>query len=198
MKKVHLVFDGYPGPKGCKFIEAEDDSGKSINVGEWLPREDGLTELVLEARLPDKLAPTIVICGSSRFVDLMAICAWILERDENAITMGLHLLPWWYGTGAPPTHHLAEHENVAEHMDKLHLRKIDVADEIFVVNPEAYIGDSTSQEIAYAATHGKLIRLLSTEDNIQRQIAAMMRLNNLGPAFFRNRIQRIDSSDQTS
>lgn len=42
----------------------------------------------------------ITICGSSRFVDVMAVCAWLLERDERAITLGLHLLPRWYTTKA--------------------------------------------------------------------------------------------------
>jgi len=34
----------------------------------------------------------ITLCGSSRFVDVMAVVGWLLERDEGAITMGLHLL----------------------------------------------------------------------------------------------------------
>ncbi len=32
----------------------------------------------------------IVLCGSSKFVDIMAVTVWILERDEGAISMGLH------------------------------------------------------------------------------------------------------------
>ena len=77
----------------------------------------------------DKDKPKIVVlCGSSKFCDIMSVCAWIIERDEKAITMGLHLLPHWYNA---PESHLAESENCAEEMDKLHLRKIDLADEIF-------------------------------------------------------------------
>lgn len=37
----------------------------------------------------------------------------------------------------------------------LHLRKIDLADRVLVVNPGGYIGESTSREIAYAHTTGK-------------------------------------------
>ena len=37
----------------------------------------------------------------------------------------------------------------------LHLRKIDLADRVLVVNPGGYIGESTSREIAYARTTGK-------------------------------------------
>lgn len=40
-------------------------------------------------------------------------------------------------------------------LDALHLRKIDLADRILVVNPGGYIGESTSREIAYARAAGK-------------------------------------------
>ncbi len=92
----------------------------------------------------------VVICGSSKFVDVMVVVAWLLERDEGAIAMGLHLLPWWYATKNEIPDHLAEHEGVADAMDELHLRKIDLATEIFVVNVNDYIGDSTRREIKYA------------------------------------------------
>ena len=91
----------------------------------------------------------VVFCGSSRFVDVMAVCAWLIERDERAISMALHLLPQWYPNLVDD--HLAEAENVAGAMDALHLRKIDLADEIFVVNRNDYIGSSTANEIAYEA-----------------------------------------------
>nr|WP_203590246.1 hypothetical protein [Streptomyces sp. SID13031] len=39
----------------------------------------------------------------------------------------------------------------------LHLRKIDLADRVLVVNPGGYIGESTSSEIAYARATGKPI-----------------------------------------
>jgi hypothetical protein len=45
-------------------------------------------------------------------------------------------------------------------LDALHLAKIDLADEVFVVNPGGYIGDSTRAEIAYATRLGKRIRYL--------------------------------------
>jgi len=98
----------------------------------------------------------VVLCGSSRFVDIMAVCAWLIEREEKAITMGLHLLPVWYGKDIPD--HIAEHEGVAEAMDELHLRKIDLATEIFVVNRGDYIGESTAREIEYAKGKGLPIR----------------------------------------
>ena len=75
----------------------------------------------------------IVMCGSSKFCEIMAVAAWLLEKNENAITMGLHLLPGWYFKTII-SDHLAEHEGVADKMDALHRHKIDLADEVFVVN----------------------------------------------------------------
>ena len=47
-----------------------------------------------------------------------------------------------------------------EMLDDMHLRKIDMADEIFVINVGGYIGSSTRSEIAYAQAHGKPVRYL--------------------------------------
>ena len=43
-------------------------------------------------------------------------------------------------------------------LDRIHLAKIDMADEIFVINVDGYIGSSTKNEIAYAKSQGKVIR----------------------------------------
>ncbi len=48
-------------------------------------------------------------------------------------------------------------------LDDMHKRKIDMADGIFVINKDGYIGDSTRSEIVYAASRGKLIRYLEEE-----------------------------------
>jgi hypothetical protein len=104
----------------------------------------------------------IVLCGSSKFIEIMAVTAWLLEKEENAIAMSLHLLPWWYSLENIPDH-LAEHEGVADQMDELHLRKIDLADEIYVVDVGGYIGSSTSKEIAYAEKTKKRIRYSTKE-----------------------------------
>lgn len=104
----------------------------------------------------------VCLCGSSRFVDIMAVCGWLIERDERAVTMGLHLLPGWYPDC--PDHHLAEHEGCADEQDALHLKKISLADEIFVVNFEYYVGDSTKRDFEYAKSLGKPIRWFTSDD----------------------------------
>ena len=47
-----------------------------------------------------------------------------------------------------------------EMLDDMHKRKIDMADEIFVINVNRYIGESTKSEIEYAQRIGKKINYL--------------------------------------
>lgn len=42
-------------------------------------------------------------------------------------------------------------------LDTLHLRKIDLADRVLIVNPGGYVGESTRREVAYAQSTGKPI-----------------------------------------
>lgn len=123
-----------------------------------------------QSPLPTNKPKVITMCGSSRYVDVMAVCGWLIERDERAIVMGLHLLPDWYPNC--PDHHLAEAEGVAPAMDELHLRKIAMSDEIFVVNVDEYIGESTAREIETAKSLGKNIRWF-THDQIGEKVRAM-------------------------
>jgi len=48
-------------------------------------------------------------------------------------------------------------------LDELHLRKIDLADEVMVLNVGGYIGESTMREILYAKNIGKRIKYLEGE-----------------------------------
>jgi hypothetical protein len=56
--------------------------------------------------------------------------------------------------------HIGDREGVKEVVDELHKRKIDLADEVFVINVGGYIGDSTRSEINYAFHHNKPISYL--------------------------------------
>lgn len=40
-------------------------------------------------------------------------------------------------------------------LDKIHRKKIDISDAIYVVNINGYIGESTKKEIEYAKNNGK-------------------------------------------
>ena len=52
----------------------------------------------------------------------------------------------------------ADYDATKEQLDALHLRKIDLADEVLVLNADDYIGDSTKRELFHARRHGKLVR----------------------------------------
>lgn len=49
-----------------------------------------------------------------------------------------------------------------EMLDDIHKRKIDMSDEIFVINVGGYIGDSTKSEIKYAQDTGKKVNYLES------------------------------------
>ena len=98
----------------------------------------------------------ICLCGSTRFIEHFAILAWKLEKG-GAIVLGLHLLPTSYTEAKD---HLAEFEGVKDKMDALHLRKIDLADKVVVLNIGGYIGESTTKEIAHAKQTGKPVYYL--------------------------------------
>ena len=47
-----------------------------------------------------------------------------------------------------------------EMLDDMHKHKIDMADEIYVINVGGYIGESTKSEIKYAKDNNKIVRYL--------------------------------------
>ena len=51
-----------------------------------------------------------------------------------------------------------------EMLDDMHKRKIDMSDEIFVINVGGYIGESTKSEIEYAKASGKNVRYLEESE----------------------------------
>ena len=101
----------------------------------------------------------ITLCGSTRFKNEFMEAQKRLTLEGNiVISVGL------FG-------HSGDNEvweNMAEDtltqtkimLDDMHKRKIDMADEIYVINVGGYIGDSTKSEIAYAIEHGKVVRYL--------------------------------------
>lgn len=48
-RSLHIVFDGPPSPDSGRFVEVEDASGRSVRIGAWRERADGLWELVIPA-----------------------------------------------------------------------------------------------------------------------------------------------------
>ncbi|MFI0515809.1 hypothetical protein ACH3Y9_40505 [Streptomyces sp. WSLK1-5] len=98
--------------------------------------------------------PIVVLCGSTTYWDQIAE-ATLYETAAGRIVLapGCNLKqphPLWDDP--------ARADRLKQVLDTLHLRKIDLADEVLVVNPGGYIGDSTRREIAYARSLGKPLR----------------------------------------
>ena len=101
--------------------------------------------------------PKIVcLCGSTKFMQQFFEAGWEFTlRGYIVLSVGVC---------KHAEHHGAEAlgQEVADRLDKLHLRKIDLADGVFVLNVGGYIGESTRKEIQYAQKHNKSIEYLET------------------------------------
>jgi hypothetical protein len=123
---------------------------------EQLRRRDEMLDEALKDSARRINAPTVVcFCGSTRFTNEMLLIKWEFEK-QGKITLSWNYLPQGFGADS----HIAEAEGVKEQIDELHKRKIDISDEVFVVNLNGYIGESTRSEINYAVSIGKPIRYL--------------------------------------
>ena len=94
----------------------------------------------------------ITLCGSTKFKEEYLDAQKRLTLEGNiVISVGL------FG-------HSGDNEVWSEGtkamLDDMHKRKIDMADEIFVINVGGYIGDSTRSEIEYAKSTGKGVKFL--------------------------------------
>ena len=101
--------------------------------------------------------PTIVcLCGSTRFSEAFR-AANLRETIAGKIVLSLGC-DTKSDTDLIALGELTEESKAA--LDELHKRKIDLADEVLILNVGGYVGKSTISEIAYAQEHGKLIRWL--------------------------------------
>ncbi len=103
----------------------------------------------------------ITLCGSTRFKDEFLEAQKRLTLEGNiVISVGLFGHSGDGEVRAP---------GIKDMLDDMHKRKIDMADEIYVINAGGYIGDSTRSEIAYAQTAGKPVRYLEDEEKTREQ-----------------------------
>lgn len=99
----------------------------------------------------------VCLCGSTRFKE-----AWYEENKrltyEGHIVLGVGDL----NPNAPDTNVPVDPELKSE-LDALHLDKIDLADEVLVLNVGGYVGESTRREVLHAWARGKVIRWLEPD-----------------------------------
>ena len=96
-----------------------------------------------------KAKPIIVcLCGSTKFKQ-----EFITANFRETMAGKIVLTVGWFSHTDGNIFTPSEQEKIA--LDELHKRKIDLADEVLVICPGGYVGDSTRSEIDYALAHGK-------------------------------------------
>ena len=101
----------------------------------------------------------ITLCGSTRFKEEFMNAQRDLTLKGNiVISVGL----FGHAGDAEVWENMDEgtYTKTKLMLDDMHKRKIDMADEIFVINVNGYIGESTKSEIEYAKKTGKVINYL--------------------------------------
>ena len=92
----------------------------------------------------------VTLCGSVRFAEAFREAQKRLTLEECIV-----LSPVFFeGSGEMPD------KQTRAMLADMHRRKIDLSDEIFVVNPGGYIGETTLLEIEHARRAGKKVRFL--------------------------------------
>ncbi len=134
----------------------ETASGKRNLTTTWIEmRHCPMCGAALNENTTDQ--PTVVtLCGSGRFREAFEQA----EFDETlagriVLTIGCN------------TKDIARTPDLEHHkpmLDELHLRKIDLSDEILVLNVGGYVGESTRREIEYAKNTNKRVRWLEAPD----------------------------------
>lgn len=94
----------------------------------------------------------IILCGSTRFKDAFMETQKRLTLEGNiVISVGI------FGHSGDDEVWI---EGIKEMLDDMHKRKIDITDEIYVINVGGYLGSSTRSEIEYAIATGKAVHYL--------------------------------------
>lgn len=110
----------------------------------------------IRKHLPINFPKIVCLCGSTRFMEAFK------DANLNETIAGNVVLS--IGCDTKSDKDLIAlgklTKEAKEGLDELHKRKIDLADEILVLNVDGYIGESTRSEIEYAKKTNKSIRML--------------------------------------
>ena len=101
----------------------------------------------------------ITLCGSTRFKDeFMEVQKRLTLEGNIVISVGL----FGHSGDDEVWENMDEGTITAtkQMLDDMHKRKIDLSDEIYVINVGGYIGESTRSEIEYARSTGKPVNYL--------------------------------------
>lgn len=107
---------------------------------------------------PEEIPTVVCLCGSTRFIEAYQ------QANLEETMAGRIVLSVGCDTKSDnelfADKSLGELEEIKMRLDYLHLRKIDLADEVLILNVDGYIGESTRRELQYAQQAGKKIRYL--------------------------------------
>jgi|GEM_PF-129301 len=118
--------------------------------------------------------PVITLCGSTRFKNEFMEAQKRLTLEGNiVISVGL----FGHSGDAEVWDGMDEGtlSQTKKMLDDMHKRKIDMADSIYVINVDGYIGESTRSEIEYAKAHGKEVRYLVEPETEQEHYLFVIR-----------------------
>jgi deoxycytidylate deaminase len=137
--------------EGVKRVVAASDYPDQRGV-ELLRQAGVVVELVQTPARPK----VVCLCGSTKFKDQINATSAKLSLEGNlVISLGL------FGhTDLPDVDWTTGGSELKRKLDELHKRKIDLADEILIVNVGGYVGESTQSEIEYAIARGKTVKYL--------------------------------------
>jgi len=109
------------------------------------------------------MKPTIItLCGSTRFTEQMLIEQWELTKQGFIVLSWCALPDSYFKT--EDKFHIGDKENVKEIVNEVHMRKIDISDEVVILNVGGYIGESTRNELNYAKSTGKKVRYVEPDN----------------------------------
>lgn len=94
----------------------------------------------------------ITLCGSTKFKE-----DFIKEQKRLTLEGNIVISVGMFGHSGDNE---VLKEGIKEMLDDMHKRKIDMADEIFVINKHGYIGTSTKSEIEYAKLNNKKVNYM--------------------------------------
>ncbi|MFB9313050.1 hypothetical protein [Nocardioides plantarum] len=101
----------------------------------------------------------ITLCGSTRFEAEFAEVNQRLTMDGHVVlSLGMFSLP-----DLPGYDWTTDADDLRTRLGDVHLQKVRMADEVYVVDPGGYVGESTRREIAFAESLGTPVRYLSRE-----------------------------------
>lgn len=148
------------------YVTYEMDAEIELDFGKPKFNENGSVEMSVEVksfeidRIRVKEEPeevpykVICLCGSTKYKKEFLSVTEQLTLDGNiVISVGV----FGHADGIELS------ESQKEELDKIHFSKIDMSDEIRVINVNGYIGTSTQREISYAKANNKKVTYYEEE-----------------------------------